>query len=202
MNKLLVLIVIFIFTSCSPVEIPHENLEQRCKGGQLPLKRSNDTGRSPSSKFGGIFVNDPNLTLIDNSEAPVDFSKDPNLTPVENDVYSGQTGEYLEDTDLTPAQIARQQMKADTPSKRAIRLIEEETGCPDGLLGGFYEIGATKPFTGVTMRYSQSGFLKESISYKSGKRHGLRKYFSPKRKLTKKICYKNDSVVSMVYCDN
>ena len=185
MNKLLVLIVIFIITSCSPVEIPHENLEQRCKGGQLPLKRSNDVGRSPS-KFGGIFVNNPNLT------------------PVENDVDSGQTGEYLEDTDLTFSQRARQQMKVETPSKRAIRLkeAEEQTGCPDGLLGGFYEIGATKPFTGVTMRYSQSGFLKESISYKSGKRHGLRKYFSPKRKLTKKICYKNDSVVSMVYCDN
>ena len=32
------------------------------------------------------FKDDPNLTLIDNSEAPVDFSKDPNLTPVENDV--------------------------------------------------------------------------------------------------------------------
>lgn len=32
------------------------------------------------------FKDDPNLTLIDNSEAPVDFLKDPNLTPVENDV--------------------------------------------------------------------------------------------------------------------
>ena len=32
------------------------------------------------------FKDDPNLTLIDNSEAPVDFSTDPNLTPVENDV--------------------------------------------------------------------------------------------------------------------
>ena len=180
--------MIFIITSCSPVEIPHENLEQRCKGGQLPLKRSNDVGRSPS-KFGGIFENDPNLT------------------PVENDVYSEQTGEYLEDADLTAGQIAMRQIKANKadPSRRAaLQRIkaEEETGCPDGVLGGFYEIGATKPFTGVTMRYSQSGFLKESISYKSGKRHGLQKYFNPKRKLTKKVCYKNDSVVSMVYCDN
>tara|TARA_B110000259_G_C13722683_1_gene285126 strand:- start:42 stop:521 length:480 start_codon:yes stop_codon:yes gene_type:complete len=37
MNKLLVLFVIFALTSCSPVEIPEENLELRCLRGKIPI---------------------------------------------------------------------------------------------------------------------------------------------------------------------
>jgi len=63
-----------------------------------------------------------------------------------------------------------------------------------------YEIGSKTPFTGITVEYSRKGFIRERVSYKNGQRNGLIEVFR-KGKLHMKVCFENDSEVSMLYCE-
>ena len=184
MNKLIVLFVIFALTSCSPVETPEENLELRCLGGKIPRDQSDGIPANYSVKD----YESKGAPVSQFGGIPVDVSE-------------------REDADLTPAQIARQQMAE----------------CPEGYV--YYEIGATAPFTGVALKYHENGIIWLRNSYKKGRREGISESYYENGQLNvrsshkdgnrdglyekyyrngrfgSKSCHQNGSEVSMFYCD-